>query len=114
MSTGRERLIQACEILNLEYHLNHKVALADGTVFISQFYIPNFSNPHGILVNNFDFMTTFRPYREEVAQMGIGASFWDIDSEERNAFDIADFKEIFCEWGWTGDPAQKPDWITQY
>jgi hypothetical protein len=27
-------------------------------------------------------------------------------------FDVGSFKELLIDWGWSGEPAKKPTWIT--
>lgn len=111
MATGKEKLISACRELGIAHIPNFKVATSHGEIIQSEVFIEHFSNPIGIMVFDFSYQADFLPYRAELVEKGYGASFWDLSSDNRHPFEIENFVEIFCEWGWTGSEDAKPKWI---
>ncbi len=51
-----------------------------------------------------------QPYAEEIVRSGYGYSILDEPRPDEN-FDLESFKEMFFDWGWTGEASSKPFWM---
>lgn len=104
-------MIKASELLGLSCIQNYIVRLEGGAEVVADCYMPNFSNSSGILIYDSAHYEAYTKHRDELIQMGFGGSSWDLYDEDLASFDLEGFKEMFSEWGWTGDEHLKPDWI---
>ena len=113
MATGKQQFIQACQLLDLPYKENPRLELRDGTILKAQIYVPNFSSSNGIWVAdlNDESYEQWNKHRDELTNLGASASFMELIDETKAPSELEDFKDMFCEWGWTGDPKLQPDWI---
>lgn len=105
----QEWLSRAARELDLKVEFDHEVTLPDGRTLVAQAYFPDLGAPRGIAVfewsDNVD-----AEARRSLEAMQIGESTFGAPGPNA-AFDIDNYKVMFCDWGWTGPDTKKPSWM---
>lgn len=95
--------------LGIEIVAPYVVDLGDGKKLFVPILIKHFGHKQGMLVVS-DFQA-LKPYEHQLWAMGYGMSVLE---EPTDPYDREVMIELLSDWGWTGDPAQKPAWIRDH
>ena len=103
-----EWLWRACGELGLRPELGFKLSIPGAPEITAVARIPELGAKHGMLV--FKSNDEIRAISKQLLDAGYGYSVLDepLPNEE---FDLEVFKDIFAEWGWSGEAANKPAWM---
>ncbi|MDF3023003.1 MAG: hypothetical protein K0R10_364 [Alphaproteobacteria bacterium] len=106
MSDLSTQLQQACAHFGLRLELGFTVPLENGMKIHALARLPDLGGPNGMLI--------FTNY-EEVSQLreDLSTYAFSIMSNRDSDFDAESWREVFIDWKWSGDPEQKPKWMTE-
>lgn len=106
-----ERLWRACGELGLCPELGFKLAIPGVPEITTVARIPNLGAKNGMLI--FTSYDEVRAISKDLQNAGYGYSVLDepLPNEE---FDLESFREMFADWGWSGDAAHKPVWMKNH
>lgn len=108
MSRLVQWLWRACSELGVAVELGFKVQLPDKGMLETVARVPNLGAPNGMLiVRSYD---DIKDYVEGLERSGYGFSVLD-EPRAAEEFDLESFREMFADWGWTGDLGSKPGWL---
>src|SRR5665213_1136200 len=110
MDNLARRLEKACAALGLRVELGFTLSLGDGLKIPTVARIPELGAPNGMLIVTS--VETFRGRSKQLADAGYGASVIG-EPSGKHEFDLDGWREVFIDWGWGGDPARKPKWMTE-
>lgn len=99
---------QACDALGLYADIGFLLILSDGHEIPTVARILSVGAENGMLV--FSSYDQVRAYADEILQMGYGYSVLDAPLPNEK-FDLASFRDMFTDWGWSGEATLKPDWM---
>ena len=51
-----------------------------------------------------------KPYIEQLREAGFGFSVLD-ERSQAEIIDLQSFRRMYADWGWSGDPSERPDWM---
>jgi hypothetical protein len=103
-----EWLWRACAELSLRVELSFKFTLPNGLEVTAVARIYNLGAANGMLV--FASYDEIRNITKELLAAGYGFSVLD-EPSTREEFDLDSFKEMFIDWGWSGELGRKPAWM---
>lgn len=103
-----EWIERACGELGLRTELGFRVSLPDLPDVTTVAHIHDLGAANGMLI--FSSYEEVRDLTKDLLKAGYGFSVLDEPSSEEE-FDLASFKEMFIDWGWSGDLGQKPAWM---
>ena len=98
---------KVAEDLRIEVITPFEVILSNGTRFVVSALIKDFGPQKGMLVDA-DY-GAFRPYLGEIRASGYGYSSGLASTPEK--YDRASMIDVLKDWEWSGEMAQKPDWM---
>ena len=108
MTNLATRLSRACSALGLRAELGFNLSLGEGIEVHAVARIPDLGAPKGMLVvNSFDEVKNFS---QTLINAGYGYSVLSEPSEDEE-FHLDSFREMFIDWGWSGEPKYKPQWM---
>ncbi len=108
MSKLNEWLSRSCLELDLSLESLIEISLPNGVQFRNMVLIPNLGSQKGILIlNSFD---DLKGQSTAFKNAGYGYSVLG-EPYPNETYDIESFKEMYRDWGWFGDPIQKPSWM---
>ena len=108
MKTLKEQLAKACAELGLKIDVEFTLSLEGGSKIRHVARIQNLGSTNGMLIiRSFD---EVKGHSDELDKAGYGYSVLDEPYTEEG-YDIDGCKEMFVDWGWSGDPQSKPDWL---
>lgn len=111
MNKMQKYLKTAADKLNLRIIIEPIVKLKTGKKIRFEACFPDLSNEKGIYVIQWDDGSKItKTEREELRGMGIGVSTFDAP-RDNEIFNINDYKEMFTEWGWSGNMSDQPSWM---
>ena len=99
----------ACAALGIPVELGYTI-IVNGNEIRTVARIPDLGGPKGMLIITSS--DHIRACAEQLVELGYGYSVMS-DGPERSAFDLNSWCEVFCDWGWSGDPARKPKKMTE-
>jgi hypothetical protein len=108
MNKMQEHLLRAGNELGIKVIVPFELSLASGKKLSAEALLPELSNPKGIIVSQS--MTDFLAICDELKKLGYGLSVY-AEPSSNEKYDVENYKEMFIEWGWSGDKAKKPDWM---
>lgn len=108
MSNLVQMLTQACEELGLQITFGFVLMLTNGSRVVAYAHIPSLGASRGMLI--FRSYDEIQLFAEEVVRSGYGYSVLDEPRPDED-FDLESFKEMFSDWGWTGEGSSKPFWM---
>lgn len=97
-------LSQAAVSLGIHHELNHEVRLSNAERIVVPTFISNVGGVSGNLI--FVEMPDADMVNQLIA-LGYGITAYDEPLDNEN-FDLASYKEMFEEWGWTGSVTANP------
>jgi hypothetical protein len=101
-------IFHGATILNVAIEFNYRLNLGDGTTLSALARFPTFGAPNGMLI--FTKYDQVKPFWRHLGEMGYGFSVLDTVGSERR-IDIDSYRAMLIDWGWSGYPEHKPDWI---
>lgn len=108
MNKMQEHLLRAANELGIKVIIPFELNLGSGRRLLGEALFPELSNPKGIIISqSFD---NFLSFCDELKQLGYGLSVY-AEPSPNEEYDVEGYKEMFVEWGWSGDKAKKPDWF---
>jgi hypothetical protein len=107
MSRLEQWLQLACSQLGLNIDLNFVAAMPDGRVISTIARIQDLGAPNGMLV--FRSYSVIAGISNLILSAGYGYTVLD-EPTPSEVFDIDEYKEMFLDWGWSGDISGKPNW----
>ena len=108
MSDLLNTLARACAALGLTVENDRVVEIPGGPPLLPLARIPSLGAPNGMLIfRNYD---DVRPRAEDLLLANYAYSVLD-EPRSGELFDIESFKEMFADWGWSGDPLSRPVWM---
>ena len=108
MSQLGECLSRACSALGLHIKMGFSLVLSDGRRLTSFARIADLGAPNGMLL--FRAYDEVREFSQALRDDGYGYCVVD-EPRADEQFDLASFEEMFRDWGWSGKPGSKPDWM---
>jgi hypothetical protein len=88
----------------------YEVALGNSRKIHADIFVPDFGHDNGTLI--FRDTEAVWPHREELSKLGYGYSVLEEPSADvEHLYDREPFIEMLSEWGWTGNEADKPEWL---
>jgi hypothetical protein len=105
-----QALWRACAELGLRADLGFVLSLPDGRPIHTVARIADLGAPNGMLILGSDYAPSALKYSEALLEIGYGYSVLEEPSAAA-AFDLDSFKELFCDWGWSGPFDKKPSWM---
>src|SRR5258705_7972116 len=99
---------KACSHLGLTAEFDFKLKLKDGIKLFPVARILELGAPNGMLI-----FTSYDPierFTEQIIDADYGFSILDEPRSDAE-FDLESFREMFLDWGWSGNPARKPGWM---
>ncbi|HYK81203.1 MAG TPA: hypothetical protein VEU95_16335 [Micropepsaceae bacterium] len=84
-----------------------ETTLTDGTRVEVSVLVKDFGAKRGMVVNASYGMIA--PYAKKLVEDGYG--FSSNFGESPESYDRDSMIEILADWGWSGDPAKKPNWL---
>ena len=108
MKKRAEWLRRACAELGLDIEVGYRLTLPNGPELTAIARIRDLGASNGILI--FERYEDIRGLGQQLVDAGYGFSVLDepMDHEE---FDLQGTKDVFIDWGWGGEPSQKPSWM---
>lgn len=108
MSKLRNHLKKACAELGLNVTFDEPIKIGPNHTVVPTAHIFFLGSLNGMLI--FDNRSSFRSFEKELIKEGYGYS---VLSEPHlvEGFDLASYKEMFMDWGWSGQPNAKPLWM---
>jgi hypothetical protein len=108
MNRLAEWICRACNQLGLRVEPDFKVVLNGGREFPTIARIPNLGAHNGMLV--FASYDDIVDYQNELVESGYAYAVLDEPRQDED-FELESFREMFLDWGWSGDPTDKPHWM---
>jgi hypothetical protein len=102
-------LARACRELGLQIEFDKAISLPDTTKFEAPAQIHNLGSARGMLI--FTNTAIIDKYKAAIRAGGYGYSVLS-DRSHDAVFNIEVFKEMFSDWGWSGELQFKPSWMT--
>lgn len=84
------------------------LTLPDGTVLTPFARMCDLGAPKGMLL--FTSFSEIRDYYESLLEQGFGFSVLT-EPPPNEEFDIDTYREVFRDWGWSGEEDQAPSWL---
>lgn len=109
MNDNLDWISRSCTALGLLVDTNFSVVLSDEVELVAVACIHNLGSEKGMLIFN-DFGKV-KNYINEINRLGYGFSVLE-EPNLNESFDLNSFKDMFREWGWTGDESLKPNWMS--
>lgn len=109
MNIMQQYLRLAASELGLTIKLGYGAKLPDGTTIASEALLPEPGNPKGTLA----FCSSVRldrKVRQGLLAEGYGISTFS-EPLPGEVFEVANYADMFCEWGWSGEASEKPCWM---
>ena len=106
----QEHLLRAGKELGIQVIVPFELKLGSGRKLSAEALLPELSNPKGMIVSQSS--TNFLATCDELKKLGYGFSVYAEPSPHMD-FDLESYKEMFIEWGWSGDKSKKPDWLAR-
>jgi hypothetical protein len=107
--TGLQTVLsRVCNELGLDIDYDTVVKLDDRSSIKAVGHFPQLGAPNGMLI--FCDINDFWPHHKAIRAAQYGFSVLE-ERQPDCEIDIISFKNIFSEWGWTGDQALKPSWM---
>jgi hypothetical protein len=103
-----EWLWRACAELGLRVDLDFKLSLPNGLEMSVVARIRDLGAANGMLI--FESYDEISNFTKELLDAGYGFSVLDEPSPQEG-FDLDSFKEMFIDWGWSGELGHKPAWM---
>jgi len=101
-------LTRACAGLGLRAEIGFIAELPNAAQVRSVARIVGLGAPNGMLIfRRFD---TVRPYVSELDESGFGFAVLD-EPRLADGVDLDAAREMFADWGWSGDEADRPGWL---
>ena len=98
-----------CAELGIRIHLHPKIDIVGFDSPEPIVLLPDFGGINGTLIYEGSFAKTKPPLAVLKAHYTVST----MGSIRRGInFDVGSFKELLIDWGWSGEPAKKPTWIT--
>lgn len=97
-------LSEAATALDIHHELNHEVCLPNAETIVAPTFISNVGGVIGNLV--FVKMPSSATAKQLIA-IGYGITAYG-EPPKNEKFDLASYKEMFEEWGWTGSEKSNP------
>lgn len=103
-------LARAATELSVRVIVGHIVTLSNGRRLSAEVFFPDLGRSLGTLVFDSNFPLD-EVARQEIVEQGYGVSSFSepLPNEE---FDIADYAEMFLDWGWSGSDIHRPSWMS--
>lgn len=99
----------ACDELGLKTSLGHVITLAEGHELFVLIHVFGLGATNGMLiVSSYE---DVHAYENVLIQAGYGYAVLD-EPHNGEEFDLASFKDMFNDWGWSGSAALKPAWMS--
>ena len=109
MNKMQEHLLRAGNELGLRVITPFQLRLDSGRIFLAEALLPDLGGyPNGMIVGQS--LDNYVAICAELKKLGYGLSVYG-EPPPTEAYDIEGYKEMFIEWGWSGDKAKKPDWM---
>lgn len=106
----QKRSARACSELGLTIDLDFELELPSGQRVAALARVRNLGAKNGmIIVRSFPDLGSCAT---ELLGSGFGYSVL-AEPREGEDFDLGSFAEMFSDWGWSGDDADKPSWCDQ-
>lgn len=103
-----DSILQACSALGLHADVDFSVVLSDGHELRTVARIRHVGAVNGMLViGTYD---EVRAYADELILKGYGYSVLD-EPLANEAYDFESYKDMFRDWGWSGNEEQRPPWM---
>lgn len=99
---------KACSILGLRVELGFSLSLGNDIKIHTVARIPDLGARNGMLIVSS--YGEVKNYLKELDSAGYGFSVLDEPSPNAE-FDIDSIREMFIDWGWSGDPEHRPKWM---
>lgn len=103
-----ERVWRACAELGLRAELGFKLSLPNRPEITTVARIHNLGAANGMLI--FESYDEISSFTKELLDAGYGFSVLD-EPLPQEQFDLDSFKEMFIDWGWSGELGRKPSWM---
>jgi hypothetical protein len=101
------RIQKACSALGLRVELGFTTCFGDGQEIHSVAHIPELGGPNGMLV--VASAAEIKKCEEHLQNYGFSV----MSDSNRDDFDLDSWRLVFIDWGWHGDTARKPRWMTE-
>lgn len=101
---------QACQLLGLQLVAPFVLKTKSGAEIKAIALIKDFGAPMGMMI--LDDYSKVEEIIDEITEMGYGFSVLD-EPLEHEGFDIADYKDVLKDWGWSGANESKPEWLKE-
>ncbi len=108
MNRLSERLWRACSELGLQVELGFELTLSGGRELTAVALIRHLGAQNGMLI--FKSYDEISSVTKELLDAGYGFSVLDEPSPNEE-FELDSFKEMFIDWGWSGQLGRKPLWM---
>ncbi len=100
--------MNACTELGLKIDVEFMLSLEGGFKIHSVARIQNLGATNGMLIiRSYD---EVKDHLDELTQAGYGFSVLE-EPWTDEGYNLDGCKEIFVDWGWSGDPQTKPAWM---
>jgi hypothetical protein len=110
MNKMQEHLLRAGSELGLRVIVPFEVCLDSGRKLLAEALLPDLGFPNGMIIGQSS--TNFLSICDELKRRGYGYSVYG-EPPQTEEFDLESYKEMFMEWGWSGEKAKRPDWIVK-
>ncbi len=107
MNKMQEYLLRSGKELGIKVIVPFELSLASGKKLSAEALLPELGYPNGMIVSQSS--TNYLAICDELKKLGYGLSVY---AEPSHAYNVENYKEMFSDWGWSGDKAKKPDWMT--
>ncbi len=101
-------LSRSCASLDLSIEIGFTLVLPEQKKLNAIARISSLGAVNGMLI--FAGYDEVRCFVCDLTQEGFGYTVLD-EPRENEEFDLGSFREMFIEWGWSGDVSSKPRWI---
>ena len=103
-----EWLWRACAESGLRIELDFQISIPNKPDVVAVARIHDLGAAKGMLV--FSSYDQIQNSTNEILAAGYGFSVLD-EPSPREEFDLESFKEMFIDWGWSGELGRKPAWM---
>ena len=108
MSRLSEWLWRACSALGVRAELGFRLVLQDGTEVHTIARLPDLGAPKGmLLLASYD---QVHSHSQVLLDAGYGYSVLN-EPRPQEDFDLDSFRDMFKDWGWSGEVTRKPQWM---
>jgi hypothetical protein len=108
MNLLAKELGRACAALGLRIELGYTFSLPNMPDLTAVARISDLGAANGMLI--FDNYDEIRELTQQLPDAGYGFSVLS-QPEPSYELDLDSFKEMFTDWGWSGEPGRKPAWM---